>query len=375
MAGGYSRRGPFAVVTNSEVGLGGGWYPINYHSDVTVNRGYSGRSDTIPSDHRGPTPYSREIVDTVADDPSVSWDSDQHYVLNTSYISTQVSDPAAWSYPTGYLARLDNAEDRSITIARDRLRQKDSFQTGVSIGEAVSTAGLIADSAGHMAKGLIGLRRAAASLSSGRDKLLALGGAWLVGHYGYGSLARDVFALKDRLERDIHEPLHIKSSCTSRVTDSYGPVGTFNEMTQCAGLVKVGYMTKLDEPFIRNAEGWGLINPLTIAWELVPYSFCLDWIIPVGNTLSALTADAGLAFESGYISRVSEFDIHRTYVPSSYSGRELVSPGNLHTRVKRFDRRLSSGIEPPRLYANENPFSTPRILSGLALISQAVLGR
>lgn len=31
----------------------------------------------------------------------------------------------------------------------------------------------------------------------------------------------------------------------------------------------------------------GLQDPLSVAWELLPYSFVLDWFIPVGNYLQA----------------------------------------------------------------------------------------
>lgn len=33
---------------------------------------------------------------------------------------------------------------------------------------------------------------------------------------------------------------------------------------------------------------FGLLNPLLIAWELVPLSFVVDWFVPVGNYLSSL---------------------------------------------------------------------------------------
>lgn len=38
----------------------------------------------------------------------------------------------------------------------------------------------------------------------------------------------------------------------------------------------------------------GLVNPLSVAWEVVPFSFVIDWFIPIGNWLDSLQADAGL---------------------------------------------------------------------------------
>lgn len=47
----------------------------------------------------------------------------------------------------------------------------------------------------------------------------------------------------------------------------------------------------------------GLLNPVSVIWELVPYSFLIDWALPIGPVLSALTAPAGLNYVNGSISR------------------------------------------------------------------------
>lgn len=47
----------------------------------------------------------------------------------------------------------------------------------------------------------------------------------------------------------------------------------------------------------------GLINPASLVWELIPYSFVVDWFVPIGPVLQALTAPAGLIFVDGSQSR------------------------------------------------------------------------
>lgn len=42
------------------------------------------------------------------------------------------------------------------------------------------------------------------------------------------------------------------------------------------------------------ADSFGLNNPLEIAWDLVPYSFVLDWFLPIGDSLAALNSTTGL---------------------------------------------------------------------------------
>lgn len=46
----------------------------------------------------------------------------------------------------------------------------------------------------------------------------------------------------------------------------------------------------------------GLLNPLSLGWDIMPWSFVIDWVLPIGPVLSALTASAGLNFVDGSIS-------------------------------------------------------------------------
>lgn len=56
----------------------------------------------------------------------------------------------------------------------------------------------------------------------------------------------------------------------------------------------------------RTLNQLNLLNPASLAWELVPASFIVDWFLPIGPVLQALTAPAGLSFVNGSTSnRVS----------------------------------------------------------------------
>lgn len=59
------------------------------------------------------------------------------------------------------------------------------------------------------------------------------------------------------------------------------------------------------------ADSFGLNNPLEIAWDLVPYSFVLDWFLPIGDSLAALNSTTGLTKMGD---SVTEFLVeHRDY--------------------------------------------------------------
>jgi hypothetical protein len=51
----------------------------------------------------------------------------------------------------------------------------------------------------------------------------------------------------------------------------------------------------------------GISNPALLAWELLPYSFVVDWFLPVGNYLEAMDAFSGFALEDGYVVQFSKY--------------------------------------------------------------------
>jgi len=46
---------------------------------------------------------------------------------------------------------------------------------------------------------------------------------------------------------------------------------------------------------LTKARSLGLTNPATIAWELIPYSFVIDWFIPIGQYIEELTFFSGFS--------------------------------------------------------------------------------
>lgn len=49
-----------------------------------------------------------------------------------------------------------------------------------------------------------------------------------------------------------------------------------------------------------RADQLGLINPASVAWEVIPFSFLVDWFIPVSDFLEEWTAYAGLTFSNAF---------------------------------------------------------------------------
>lgn len=355
--------------------------PYNDPSYFYAAQGFDRKAASISSNHVDPTAYSRSWARVVSDVPvhnvKYAWDGTKHQVFHLSGYDSNVQD-----YPgDAWFPLLDNAESKALTAARNKLRDKNSFNLGVAIGEARSTAEMLATRGIGLAQALLNFKRYAYSMPKNvREYLLRFAGAWLEGYYGWGSLARDAYALDGALRSQVKEPLTFSVHSTVKISDNWGPfnVDAVRRRTwENEGLARVGYRAAIISELARNADKWGLLNPFEIAWELVPYSFCVDWLCPIGNTLSSLSATAGLEFKSGYVTRFYRSRIKTDWFnlnPYPYES-ETLDRGSYVVESGSMTRRYANGFLMPQLYANDNPFSTPRVTSAVALITQTVLNR
>lgn len=115
----------------------------------------------------------------------------------------------------------------------------------------------------------------------------------------------------------------------------------------------------------------GLINPLEVAWALVPYSFVIDWLVPVGNLFQALSASVGLTYRGGCLSRLAEGSRSlEVLTPTSRRPyKKEKSSYRCKSVHKSFERKPIVGSPMPGLYI-KSPFSTKHATSALALMAQ-----
>lgn len=127
---------------------------------------------------------------------------------------------------------------------------------------------------------------------------------------------------------------------------------------------------KLDLLNLHAASQVGVLNPLTVAWELVPLSFVLDWFLPIGQFLETLTSLLGIRFHSGSLTRMSkrETNVERL-APDTGNWTVIVPPTSVFKRLE-MDRVVMNHWPLPRTYI-KNPFSADHVFTAVALFSQA----
>ena len=123
--------------------------------------------------------------------------------------------------------------------------------------------------------------------------------------------------------------------------------------------------------FIANT---GLLNPLSVAWELVPYSFVADWFLPVGSYLNNLDYDLGLRFLKGWITTKTLVSGHVESLGGTHSSgatTQTWSGGYISCEVSGITRQ-GMGSFPAVPYPRwKDPISLSHALNAIALLRTA----
>lgn len=199
-------------------------------------------------------------------------------------------------------------------------------------------------------------------------------GRWLELQYAILPLASDLKRAYDYLRETQKRVLTYSVSANYNLTVPQHSIEDSSSVSmQASG--RRGVRTKchylIDDFRMREAARLGLINPLLVAWELVPYSFVIDWLVPVGNMIEALDATAGTVFISGTRTRWCDIDLTGT-VKSQYQGYTDLPNSGLSAvpfsgKIYSIQREALLSY-PMVLPYVKNPFSTGHLINAVALV-------
>lgn len=119
---------------------------------------------------------------------------------------------------------------------------------------------------------------------------------WLEIQYGWRPLLSDAYEAQKAFVRHTSKPRVMKVSASKakkgEFKQAYNTVwdpsyGWRQFSTNATQTLKVTYNYTFTE-VLSSPRSLGLTDPLSIAWEVIPFSFVADWFIPVGDYLEAL---------------------------------------------------------------------------------------
>lgn len=211
---------------------------------------------------------------------------------------------------------------------------------------------------------------------------------WLEYTYGWKPLVLDIGGAIDVLDSPV-PPLHVRVSVAKKVTARRKVSDTsYNYDTEHLGEItgemrfKAGTGLLVTNPNLLLAQRLGFTNPALVAWELVPFSFVIDWFVNVGDYLRNFSELHGLTYVNPYhffsFEGTSRYSFDRTWKQFESPPPRWVVLGTYHQRIgmwgiwrRRYNYipEIVLGVRPPwRLSAS-------RALSAISLLVQKGLGK
>lgn len=202
--------------------------------------------------------------------------------------------------------------------------------------------------------------------------------------YGWIPLMSDIHTLSELAKPLAASPLLLRGSynvVTAPTHSAYTYVNPSNVCTTTLGPLSVKDRTsctiwaQVDPEYAgtRALNQLGLVNPLSIAWELTPFSFVIDWLLPIGSVLRALSAPAGLKFVDCSVARrftaVGPVSHHNDSFDKSYPKYEKLgdSSGTSTFRYDAYRREIRGTWPTPGLWIDYDMLRGDRPLKALAL--------
>jgi len=212
---------------------------------------------------------------------------------------------------------------------------------------------------------------------------------WLALQYGWKPLLSDIngaiIALAELMSDPGEDVVRTAKGSGKTVQKQKMELGTSSSWYQKTGMLetttysrcKIGFRYRVDSQLKAFLAQTGFTNPINLAWEVLPYSFVVDWFIPIGPYLETLSAYDGLVFLDGYVTKAT---MQYTSAYHEYSGPFPAYPGLpiVWTKKARYWReyllinRIKLWSFPvAEMPSFKNPFSVEHALNGLALLRAA----
>lgn len=190
--------------------------------------------------------------------------------------------------------------------------------------------------------------------------------AYLMNSYGIQPLAADLFdsyeALRLKLELPLIKRFHVRTTDEDRAFASQSNY-------DAESVVNVSREYIVYAEFDPDATIFALGNPLELAWEVIPYSFVVDWAIPIGKTLAALDVLKDVKRWAGTVTTKTKVEYWYRSIYTDRHGYSAVAQIPGQYKQFRHKRDVLTSIPLPRLPSWKPSQSYKAVLNGVALLA------
>lgn len=207
---------------------------------------------------------------------------------------------------------------------------------------------------------------------------------WLEFAYGWQPLYYDIYGLAQAsLGNTYNQLTRIKAKSRqqfvvpfSRTIPGYLPVPARGK-SEVTVAVTFGLSLKLD--FDAGSARFTSLNPLGVAYELLPYSFVVDWFFDLGSYMQNMEAAArhGLSFRSGYRSVLVRWKStcygYLRYAHKAGRNAIVTTESGHGSRTRtQFSRAVLTAYPVPRYPSCKIDLGSRQLLSAASLLRQLI---
>lgn len=217
----------------------------------------------------------------------------------------------------------------------------------------------------------------------GSTKDLANG--WLQYTYGWKPLMSDIFAVANesvnivlgtiqRVHARVRLPLTVDAKKRRSQIANLTAATAVTTNVRGDGGQSCTIVLELDVPSFDLAR-WTSLNPVSIGWELIPYSFVVDWFYDVGSYLRGLETALlySTRFRSGYVSELYAYDGEewvKEPLAQDFGSYYYSLDVKASVRRREFVRAVLSSYPFPRKPTFEVDLNWKRLVSAGSLLRQ-----
>lgn len=200
---------------------------------------------------------------------------------------------------------FERVSSAALIKARSALKTS-GVNLGVAFAERNKTAKLVGDTATSLFKSLRALKRGQVrhamdllGITSSRREPRGsnVPKKWLELQYGWKPLLSDVYNACDALSKRDGRDWRVTVKGRASEVESRGYTRLSFDAFDMTASRRTSSFVRIDafpsNEVLISLQSLGITNPLIIGWELVPFSFVVDWFLPIGSWLESLDATLG----------------------------------------------------------------------------------
>lgn len=217
----------------------------------------------------------------------------------------------------------------------------------------------------------------------GPNRSKDLASNWLELQYGWKPLLQDIHWAMEKLSTSSMSDLQVvRTASSAKVrTRASTNVTAVNVASVHGGSISVETLShtkyviywRMSDPFLNLLSQAGFTNPISLGWELLPFSFVVDWLYPLGPFFEQLSAWEGLTFLSGsktqFTKQWTDSGVDYNAVHPLNASVRIWGRGAYHDEWIILNRTKLTAFPGPSVIPVKNPLSSlTRVANLLALV-------